>query len=1136
MRITAILLLSAALTASASGNSQTVTLDLKDVPIQKVFKEVIRQTGTSIIYNEALFKNISPISIKVKDASITDVLGECLKGLPFTFDLEGNAILIKKSLKNLFTSPIIEPQQDIVHGRVTDSEGKPISDATVVNKRTKKGVSTDTNGNFSIAGDEGDMLDISHIGYKDVEQKVSSSNAMSIVMQQHVGALGDIVVVAYGQQKKTNITGSVATIKGDFLANKPFSSIDKSFQGAVAGVLVTSQSGSPGGSTDINIRGLGSLLASSNPLWVIDGVVATTDASTSNLLVGTGFSNNSTIISSLNPDDIESVTILKDAAATSIYGSRAGNGVILVTTKKGKAGKTRFDFSTELGQNSIAYNPTNKPMTTAQYKTIFRQGIINAGLATDNAGADAYITSTGGISDPAYANNVNTDWRDVVSRTGNQAQYNLSISGGNEKTQYAASAGYFNQMGVVRGADYKRYNGGLSITNKATNRLTLSATINGSSNLSHQILYSTSNSNPVLAQQYLLPWYSPYNADGSLKFSNSKIPAYISSASNDPYQQFPATGKTGYNPLALAANVNYPINRVAFRGNVAAEYKILDNLKFTSRYAAEYFDTHESIYNSPFYGGGISLGGYAEETDAKVFDYTWSNFVDWKKYLNTEKDIYLDFKIGYEAQQYKYDFSEVISTNFPQTLSLQYVASAATPFYTYALPSGNATTSLFSVADVNYKDRYVLSGSFRRDGSSVFGANNKYGNFYSIGFAWNASEEKFIKDVKWISLLKLRSSYGQNGNSLGFGNYAPLATFAYGLNNYGNGVNYNYGGSPGSYLSNIGNSNLTWELNKPFNIGLDWGLWKYRFTGTVEYYHRTTSNLLAQTTLSVTSGFPKGQVANVGSIENKGIELTLDGKPLVTKNFSWEIGFNIAHNQNRVTSLYKGSPILSGDFAYTVGHDIQEFYKVQWAGVDPANGNPQWYTDGTHTTKTSVFAQAKPALSGVSADPKYFGSITNTFMYKEFSLTAQFYFNEGNYIFDRVGGTTSSDGFRLGTFNQLSNQLTAWKNPGDITNVPRIVYGGNQNSYQASTRYLYKDDYIRLRNLQLNYNLPTSLLKKIRVNNLNVFVRGTNLFTFVRDKNLPFDPETGINYNSTTNYGLFLYMPKTISAGAKIDF
>ena len=1004
-------------------------------------------------------------------------------------------------------------QNRIITGSVIDANGSPVASASITIRGTNKGTTSGTDGSFSIpVPASATRLLISAINYAAIEVNIEGrTNVGNITLQPGSKNLEEVLVVAYGTTKKTNLTGSITTISGTQVADKPFTSVDKALQGSVAGLQATSSSGAPGSATDIRIRGIGSITASASPLWIIDGVIATTGDFTVN-------TTTANVLSTLNPDDIESITVLKDAASTSIYGSRAANGVILVTTKKGKSGKSRLNFSAEVGQNSNAYSPTNKPMNSVQSQTVLRESLINAGYASNNADADAIITDpTNGLGILPNYTSINTNWLDVVTQKGNQSQYNLSLSGGNDKTQFYASGGIFNQIGTTIATDFKRYNGSISVTHKASDRINFSTSVNGSTTLQHTPTNGGTFANPVLASFFILPWYTPYNPDGSLRFADS-------------LGEFPVGGGI-FNPVVQAAYNKSSARQTAIRGNVMGEFKILENLKFTSRYSAEYFDISEDQYRNPFYGDGFAQGGDGFAVYTRSYDWTWSNFLDFRQSLNREKDINLNLKVGYEAQEFNQYVLQTGGQAFPKTLALQYLASAATPTTASTLPSSSATQSEFALGDINFKDRYVISGSFRRDGSSVFGSNHRYGNFYSVAGAWNLNEESFFKDVDKLTLLKLRASYGENGNSLGFGLYTPLATYGYGtININGTAVGINYTGLPGSAPNNVGNTNLTWEKNKIFNIGLDFGLFKDRLTGTIEYYDRTTSNLLLAVPLSRTSGFTS-QNQNVGSLVNKGYEITLAGKPVVTRDFVWNISFNIAHNSNKVAALYRGNPIGSdkGAFNYTVGHDLLTYYLRQWAGVDPANGDPLWYTDSSKKSTTNVYSSAKQVLN-YSASPKVYGSFSNSFSYKGITLDAQFYFNFGNYLYDTWGSYLNSEGLYLGSFNQMNNELKSWKKAGDKTNVPEIVFGGNQNSYRSSTRFLYKGDYIRLRNIQLSYSLPQALIKKAHISNLTVYVRGTNLFTFGTAKDLPYDPESGI-YSATN---LEIYIPKTVTGGIKI--
>ena len=1016
----------------------------------------------------------------------------------------------------VFFANQVSAQDHTITGTVTDAGGVPVVAASVTVKGSNRGTSTGADGAFSLSvPTTARTLIISAINFTAVEVNIQNRTSVgTITLQAGNQNLNEVVVVAYGTQKKVNVTGAVATVSGAMVADRPFTSVDKTLQGAVAGLQVTSTSGQPGSTTDIRLRGIGSISAGAAPLWVIDGVVATTGDLTTNTTTANA-------LSSLNPDDIESISVLKDAAATSVYGSRAANGVILVTTKKGKSGKTRFNLVGEVGQNSQAYRPDNKSMTTLQTRDAYRMAVINAGEATDNASADAFIDANFGVI-PNYAA-TNTNWLDVVTRNGNQSQYNLSMSAGNDKTQIYASGGYFNQVGTVIASDFKRYNGSVAVTHKAGEIFTFNGNLNASTALQNTPNNGGAFANPVLASYFLLPWYTPRNTDGTLRYNE-----------HDDLGEFPVGGGV-FNPLVQAAFNSNPLRQTVMRGSFSGELKILPNLRLTSRYGGEYFDISEDQYRNPFYGDGQANGGDATSIYKRIYDWTWNNFLDFRQTLNADKDIYFDVKAGYEAYQYNQYLLQAGGQTFPQTLQLKALAVAGTPTTASALPSASATASYFAQGSVNFKDRYVLSGSFRRDGSSVFGVNHQYGSFYSVGGTWNINEEDFIKEsLPVFSLLKLRASYGTTGNQNGFGYYTPIPQYR--VNS-----DYNYTGQPGSAPSNPGNPDLTWEKNKAFNIGLDFSLKRDRVSGTIEYYHRTTSDMLLLVPLSYTTGIINPinllnlpvQNQNVGSMVNKGLEITLNARPIVTKDFSWTISFNIAHNINKVTSLYKNNPIAStsGNFQYTVGHDLLTYFLRQWGGVNPADGTPQWYTDSTGKTLTGTYAGAQQVLK-YSASPKWYGALSTTLTYKGFSLDAQFNYNFGNYLYDTWGTYLNSDGVYYGSFGQMNRQLTAWKKAGDVTDVPQLIDGGNHNSYRASTRWLYKGKYIRLRNIQLSYTLPQSAISRIHLGSVVAYIRGSNLWTFATDKNLPYDPESGVFSNTNLN----IFIPKTISGGLKVGF
>ncbi|MES2005135.1 MAG: SusC/RagA family TonB-linked outer membrane protein [Bacteroidota bacterium] len=981
----------------------------------------------------------------------------------------------------------IAAQTRTIKGTVTDSKSNPVANASVVVKGSTTGTTTDAQGNFSLnVPATAKVLVISSLNFASQEAAIGTKANITVALVSTTQDLQEVVVVGYGTNKKSNLTGSVATLKAADVENLPFSSVDKALQGKVAGLQSVAASGQPGASQNIIIRGISSINGSSNPLWIIDGVpVNTGDASR--------LQTTANLLSTLNPNDIESISVLKDAASQSIYGSRAANGVIVVTTKKGKGGKTKFRFDSEIGQSNTAYtNSRYKPLNAAQYIALTREGLVNLGQS--QATIDATIASLGGNSGIDY------NWLDNISRNGTQQQYNVSAQGGNDKTQFFMSGGRFIQEGTTINSKLTRTNGNVSITNQATDRLKLGFNINGGVVSQRAPLAGGAFGNPVLSSYFLLPTRSAFNPDGSYNFTN--------------------LGGL-HNTIALSDLDKRFLRQASFRGSVNGEYKILDNLKFRTNYGVDYNVLEEDQYNNPLHGDGAASNGRAFSYYTRYFNWVWTNTLDLQQNITRGGDLSFNAQIGYEAQKSSAYFNSLQSQQFPPTTSLIYPASGASPTTASATISEFSFASQFASAAINYKNRFVVSGSFRRDGSSKFSPNNKYGNFYSVGATWNVDKERFMENVRFITQLKLRSSYGVNGSNTAIGNYDAPALYGYGNN---------YNQLPGSAPSNVGDPNLTWELNKPFNVGIDVSILKNRVSLTADYYTRTSSNLLLSVPLSRTSGFSSA-TRNIGSLKNEGIELALNVVPVMTRNFKWELDFNFANNKNTVVSLPGDADIINGSFLIREGLALNSFFTREYAGVDPSNGDPLWYADNTHGATTNAYPGVAARVVAGNAQPKYFGSLSNTITYKNFTLSAQFYYNYGNTISDSWGGYYLGSGFGA-VYNKVVRQLDRWTTPGQVTDIPKYIYNGNKNFQNGSTFYLNKGDFIRLREIQLGYNLPKDLLAKAKISSLNFYVRGTNLWTWVKDKNLSFDPEQGTN--STSNLNVFI--PKTVTVGLSLGF
>ncbi|WP_298296877.1 SusC/RagA family TonB-linked outer membrane protein [Hydrotalea sp.] len=1002
-------------------------------------------------------------------------------------------------------------QNRTITGKVTNEKGEPLVGVSINalgnDRKVIETAVTNANGIYSInVSEKVKMLQFSHVGLDEQFIPVGNKGIINLALSASSKDLSEVVVTGYGLQKKSNSTAAIVKVGGEQLADKPFGSIDQMLQGAAAGVQSVATTGQPGANQQIRIRGVGSFsLSASQPLYVIDGVVMNGgDLSNGN---GGGFNINpsTNVLATLNADDIESVSILKDAAATSIYGSRGGNGVIIITTKSGKTGKTQFNFSAEYGNNNVIAPPApGRALQAAEWFTLLKEGLVN------NNSSQTTINNT--LASYGYGNGVDIHWFDLVTQTGIQNQYNLSASGGDGKTKYFISGGYFRQQGTTIGTELTRYSGNIKITHAATDRLNFTTKVTIGDVVQNSALASSGISggggyfgNPGYVSLVLRPTQNPFNPDGTLNISGNNF-------------GFPAH----YNPLYIAANDKRWLKALTILGSENIEYKIWKSLKFTSNLGLQYNGNEEYQFNNQFHGDGSGTAGYALSVYTRNFLWNWYNQFDYHFDINKNKKFYADVKVGYEATRNAYLQQQGSAQSFPPKLDLYSSQNAATSTLGIQVSSDYAFTGAYSNANISYDDRYSLYGSFRRDGSSRFGSSNPFGNFYSIGFAWNVMNENFMKNITAVTNLKLRASYGTNGNAE-IGNYQWRPSYGFG---------YNYNGVAGGTFNNIGNINLTWEQNKQFDVGFDLSLFKNRINITADYYKRKTDGSLLNQQISRTTGFT-GVISNLGGLENKGIEFSISVVPIQTKDFSWQINFNYAHNKNYVSSLPTGDQYnpQSNTFLMRVGKPFYSFYTRGWAGVDPNTGSPLWYTDSTKSATTTSFASAKLFLVGKSASPTDFGGLGNTFTYKNFTLGIDFYYNYGNYIIDNYARFFTDGSFP--TRGKYAFMLNRWQKKGDITNVPKYIYGDPRNGASGSDRIIYKGDYIRLRNLQVGYRLTDkNTLSKLHLSALAFYVRGSNLWTKIYDNNLTSDPEQGVQgFNNQS-----VAPSKSVTVGLNLTF
>jgi len=981
-------------------------------------------------------------------------------------------------------------QTQAISGKVTDgNSGQGLPGVTVLAKGTSVGTSTDVNGDYTITPPAGaTTLTFSFIGYGTIERTIGNATTINATLAADANELNEVVVTGYSTQTKREVTGSIAQVSGEELANVPMTSVDKALQGRVAGLQSVGASGQPGSAQDIRIRGVGSITGSSSPLYVVDGVPINSEdlsraSTTSNPLAG------------INPNDIESINVLKDASASSIYGSRAANGVIVITTKSGKAGKTKVQFDAEYGVSKRAYyNENTRPLTTAENIELMTETLRNDGdpnLPTDQTELTQYLVDNFGL-DPS----VSTNWEDAVLRTGRTQQYNLALSGGNEKTQFNISGGYFNQEGTVKTSEFERYSTKLNLKHTLSDKLSLSTNLLLSNSTQQGPLNSGYFANPVMAALFLMPTIG---------------------LEDEPQAPF--------NPVRLLELDKRTNNTLKGLGSFNAEYKILPGLSLTSRYGVDYNSLEEDVYQNPFYGDAESSQGSSTRYYTRYFNWIWTNLINYTWDINKDETWLVNVKGGYEAQRSSYYSASAYAENMPLNIDYTVPSVAATPITAGGANEGYSFASMLALGDISYKSRYVLSGSFRRDGSSRFGSDNRYGNFWSVGASWNADQETFIKDIAWINQLKLRTSYGVNGNA-GIGNYDWRGLYSY---------TTTYGGYVSAMPSTLGNPDLTWEKNKPFDVGIDAAFFDNRLSFTADYYSRTTSDLLLNRPLSLTTGMgltEEGAVRleNVGAMKNSGIELSIAGTPVIVGDFKWDLSFNYSKNKNEITELAVDKQQVS-PFIRQVGQDIYQYYLPLWAGVDAADGMPMWYTDATRAETTKTYSQAAYSLTGKSALPTGFGSVGTTFSFKGLTLDALFYYSYGNYIYDPYYQYLNSGGWYLSSYNQRATQLNRWQQPGDVTTVPKLSFDTDTRFRAQSDNILNKGDFVRLRDVTLSYNLPTSITGRLKMSSLRVYARGTNLATWIADENLPYDPEAG-GVNGTTDFDI--NVPKTITFGINV--
>lgn len=998
--------------------------------------------------------------------------------------------------------------QKTVSGKVTDDKGNPVPNASVVVKGTNTGTVTKSDGTYSLTvPSNAKTLIFSSVDMASQEISIGNQTSINPVMKADDRTMQEVVVVGYGTQRKSDLTGNIATVKGSAIADKPVQSFDAALAGRAAGVQITVPNGVLNNPPVFRIRGTNSINLSSYPLIVIDGVVTYTGDVSQTLSA-------SNVLSNINPADIESMEILKDAAATAIYGSRAANGVVLITTKKGRRGKARVNYDGWVGWTQ----PTRmwEMLNATQYMEIKNEGLANSG------GTPRYLPTNGPDGQP-----INTDWSDVIYRTGLSHSHNLSVGGGSEATTYYFSVGYTKQEGIIRKNDFDRKTIRFNADHKVNNWFSMGVNASYANEINRAALNSGSLPGAAFASGgvgrlalSLPPNISPFNNDGTYNLNGNAI-GKMNNIENITF----------WNPQPILDQnySNTENNRIL--GNFYVQLKPIKEVTFRSSYGFDFLNSDNKNFYTKIQGDGFANGGTAYSTLSKDKRWTWTNTLQFDKTFASVHNV--SVLAGSEQQRTTNEgfglFRQTLSDDFFNVIQ----GGFNTPL-TQGLSLGeNYLTSLFGRANYDYKKKYFVAGSFRRDGYSAFAEGLKYGNFYSVSAAWDLAKENFWSGGlgRTVNSFKLRASHGTVGNISGIGNFSSFSFFSAGL----------FNGGPTLVFSQAGNNLLTWETSKKTDIGFTFGLFNNAVSGEFAWYNNDIDGLLLSVPNAPSTGMPNAVLQNVGTMYNKGIEVTLNASPIRGKNFQWNTSLNFTHNTNKVTSLAPGvlnittATSLETPSITLPGYPVGMIYTVETRGVDAATGRRIYvradgrellYNHAAPVASRWTFrdnGQVAPAINpGLdqkvwkNTAPRYFGGFDNTFRYGNFELNALITYQFGFYVYNGTRASVLDQRF----WNSTTEVLKRWQKPGDVTNIPRVVYTDNTSNGSAFpiSENAQKGDFFKLRSITLGYSLPSNLVSKAGISSLRFYLSGQNLAIITKYQGP--DPEVSSNGNGNTNQGV----------------
>ena len=1074
---------------------ENITLNLRSATIRQLIKEVEKKTPYRFVYHTGSLPS-NKVNIHVVDGTLEDVLGQAFEGLPINYSIKENNLVV------LFAALPSSAIDKIIKGRVVSSDNTPLSGVSVLVTGTSIGVVTNSNGNFTIdVPDNAQSLSFSLVGYAELKVIIAGRTQIDVTLTTVTTSLDEVIVTGYTNYSKSKSAASATTIKADKINQVPMT-VDQLLQGRVPGLTVSSGSGQPGQSATITIRGVGTITGNTDVLYILDGIP-----------IENGYFQN------LNPSDIENITVLKDASSKSLYGSRGSNGVIVITTKKGKAGKLSFNYKSQYGFSDLP-TPTFKMMNTSEH-LLFEEQI------GQETGATAGPGWTYSPKNPSYASKppevqkrydnildslrkVNTDWRDFFFQKGKFMEQQIDASGGSDKVQFYSSLNYYDQAGIAVRSGLKRVTLRNNVdfhTNKLTGKLYVNIGYSSSSFIEAE--GGSSGNNPLSAVYYALPYEYPY------------YPGHILVTSGNTNIYPVLDEREGSNAYERLLNTSNKTNQLKAMISSALEYEIFNGLKAKTQAGIDYRQSIDEAFVNPdsYSGSKVSNGkkGSFGQGSRRNFSVISTSGLTYAKKIGTvhDFDITALFEYNYDNFQSFGYTGYGIEGRLPNTPAGISQGSATNGF----IPSVSgrrterALVSYIGIGRYTYNEKYTVNLSYRYDGSSTVPPKNRWHPFYSAGLNWDAKKENFFENIKFLSDFRLRASYGTTASPFedDFGYAASFGTTS-------------YAGNSGIRPIVPGNQDYDWEYAKELNIGTDISVFNNRIRLILDVYNRKTSNLIFARPRSITSGFSDVTV-NGGSVENKGIEIDLQGDVVRNKNLKWTIGGNIAFNKNKVLSLDGADEFEIG---YTgiirVGLPLGSHYAPEWAGVDPATGVPQYIDPATGLKTTKYNAATLSVAKFGSYNPGYTGGAFTSLSYKGLTLNVLFSFVGDVYRYDNEMYYNENPSFK--SSNQTTRMLyDRWQQPGDIALLPDIKAKRSYSSFD-----IYNASYVRLRNVNLRYRLPERLVSKLKgLGGIQVFVQGENLYTWT--KWIGFDPENGNEYNK------FAFPnPRTYTAGININF